>query len=414
MSARHRLSAAESLARRRHVFDPEEETMDFAVPEEVELLRQTLRRFITEEVIPLERANNLTWDTPAPKELRKQVRLRSKELGLYGVDMPEEVGGGGLSFSGRCVLEMEANFHDTLFFDDVLGGNGGPTPVLLACSEEQRERYLYPLMRGEITTCFALSEPDAGSDATNLQTRADKKDGGFVLNGSKSIITNAVQADFAMTFAVTDEKLGAKGGITCFLVDKESPGFSVGRSHNCMGYTGFQGELVFENCQVPAEDVLGQEGYGLLLALDWINANRIRTGAVAVGFARRAFKMSAEYAKRRSQFGNPVATYQAIQFKLADMATELFAAENMVHRAAWMQDQGMDIRKEAAMTKLYCSEMVNRVAYEAIQIHGGVGCLRETNVERVYRVARPFTIVEGTSEIQRLTIARRLLKEERW
>jgi alkylation response protein AidB-like acyl-CoA dehydrogenase len=388
--------------------------MDFAVPEEVEMLKQTLGRFVTKEVIPLERQNNLAWDAPPPKDLRKQVRLRSKELGLYGVDMPEEVGGGGISFSGRCLLDIEANFHDTLFFEDVLGGIGGPTPVLLACTEEQRERYLYPVVRGEITTCFALSEPDAGSDAASLRTRADKRDGAFVLNGTKNIITNARQADFAMTFAVTDDKLGARGGITCFLVDKEQPGFSVSRDHQCMGFTGFQGELVFEDCQVPAENVLGQEGYGLLLALDWINANRVKTGAMAVGMARRLLKMSAEYAKQRSQFGNPIATYQAIQFKLADMATELFAAENMVCRTAWMRDQGMDIRKEAAITKLYCSEMVNRAAYEAIQIHGGVGCLQETNVERVYRAARVFTILEGTSEMQRLTIARRLLKEERW
>jgi alkylation response protein AidB-like acyl-CoA dehydrogenase len=387
--------------------------MDFTVPEEVEMLRQALRRFVTEEVIPLEKKNNLTWDVAPPKDLRKQVRLRSKELGLYAPEMPEEVGGGGISFSGRCLLEMEANFHDTLFFEDVLGGNGGPTSILLACTEKQRGRYLYPLVRGEITTCFALSEPDAGSDATHIQTRADKKDGGFVLNGTKNIITNAVQADFAMTFAVTDEKLGARGGITCFLVDKESPGFSVGRSHTCMGFTGFQGELVFENCQVLAEHVLGQEGFGLILALDWINANRVRTGAIAVGFARRLLKMSAEYAKQRRQFGSPIATCQAVQLKLADMATELFAAENMVCRTAWMQDQGMDIRKEAAMTKLYCSEMVNRAAYEAIQIHGGVGCLQETNVERVYRAVRPFTIVEGTSEMQRRTIAGRVLKEER-
>jgi len=388
--------------------------MDFTVPEEIEVLRQNLRRFITEEVIPLEKENHLTWDVAPPKDLRKRVRLRSKELGLYAPDMPREVGGGGIPFSDRCLLEMEAHFHDTVFFEDVLGGAGGPTSVLLACTEKQRERYLYPLMSGEVTTCFALSEPDAGSDATALQTRAVKADGGFLLNGTKNIITNGVQADFAMVFAVTAEKLGAMGGITCFLVDKESPGFSVGRSHTCMGFTGFQGELVFENCQVPVENVLGQEGYGLILALDWINANRIKTAAMAVGMARRLLKMSAQYAKQRSQFGNPIATYQAIQFKLADMATELFAAENIVHRTAWMRDQGMDIRKEAAITKLYCSEMVNRAAYEAIQIHGGVGCLRETNVERVYRAVRILTILEGTSEMQRLTIARRLLKEERY
>ncbi len=388
--------------------------MDFTVPEEIEMLRQTLRRFVIEEVIPLEKEHNLTWDVAPPKELRKQVRLRSRELGLYALDMPQEVGGGGISFCDRCLLEMEAYFHDTVFFEDVLGGGCGPTPVLLACTEKQREQYLDPLMRGEVTTCFALSEPDAGSDATSLQTKAQKKDGAFLLSGTKNIISNGVQADFAMVFAVTDEKLGAMGGITCFLVDKETPGFSVGRSHACMGFTGYQGELVFDDCRVPAESVLGQEGYGLILALDWINANRVKTAAMAVGTARRLLKMSADYAKQRSQFGKPIATYQAIQFKLADMATELFAAENMVLRTAWMRDQGQDIRREAAMTKLYCSEMVNRAAYEAVQIHGGVGCLRETNVERVYRSVRILTIIEGTSEMQRLTIARRLLKDERW
>jgi len=388
--------------------------MDFTVPEEIEMLRQTLRRFVTEEVIPLERETNLTWDVAPPKELRKQVRLRSKELGLYGLDMPEEVGGGGVSLSGRCLLEMEAHFHDTVFFLDVLGTGVGPTPILLACTGQQKERFLQPMMNGEVTTCLALSEPDAGSDATAIRMSAKEEDGVYVLNGTKNIVSNGVQADFAMVFAVTDEKLGPNGGITCFLVDKETPGFSVGRSHTCMGFTGFQGELVFQDCRVPAENVLGQEGFGLLLALNWINANRVTTAALTVGVARRLLKMSAEYAKQRVQFGKPIATYQAIQLKLADMATELFAAENIVVRTAWMKDQGMDIQKEAAMTKLYCSEMVNRAAYEAIQIHGGAGCLRETNVERVYRMVRIFTIIEGTSEMQRLTIAGRLLKEERW
>jgi len=388
--------------------------MDFAVPEEVQMLKQTLGRFVTEEVIPLERENDLTWDVAPPKELRRKVRLRSKALGLYGLDMPREVGGEGVSFAGRCFLDMETHFHDTVFFEDVLGGGCGPNSIMLACTPQQKETYLQPLMAGETTTCIALSEPDAGSDATHIQMRAEKKDGAFLLNGAKNIISNGVQSDFVITFAVTDEKLGPRGGITCFLVDKETPGFSVGRSHTCMGFTGYQGELVFQDCRVPAENVVGQEGFGLLLVLDWINVNRVKTAAMAVGIARRLLKVSAEYAKQRVQFGNPIATYQAIQCKLADMATELYAAENMVHRTAWMRDQAMDIRKEAAITKLYCSEMVNRAAYEAIQIHGGVGCLQETNVERVYRAVRILTILEGTSEMQRLTIARRLLKEERW
>ena len=386
--------------------------MTFMASEEFEALRRTLNRFVAEEVIPLESENHLTWDVAPPKELRKRVRLRSKALGLYGLEMPAEVGGGGISFSDRCLLEMEAHFHDTVFFEDLLGGGGGPTPVLLAVTEKQKEKYLLPMMKGEVTTCFALSEPEAGSDATALRTTAERKGDVFVLNGVKNIISNGVQADFSMTFAVTDQTLGARGGITCFLVDSDAPGFSVGRSHTCMGFTGFQGELVFDNCEVPAENVLGQEGYGLLLALDWINANRVRTAAMCVGIARRLLKLSADYAKQRRQFGNPIATYQAIQCKLADMGTELFAAESMVRRTASMRDEGRDIRKEAAMTKLYSTEMVNRAAYEAIQIHGGVGCLKETNVERVYRMVRIFTILEGTSEMQRLTIAGRLLKEE--
>lgn len=177
-----------------------------------------------------------------------------------------------------------------------------------------------------------------------------------------------------------------------------------------MGFTGFQGELVFEDCEVPAESILGQVGYGLLLALDWINGNRIRTAAWLVGIGRRLLETSAGYALQRRQFGHPIAEYQAIQSKLADIATAVFAGESMVYRAAWMHDQGLDIRTAAAITKLYCSEAVNRAAYEAIQIHGGVGCLRETGVERIYRMVRVFIILEGTSEMQRLATAKAVLK----
>lgn len=385
--------------------------MTFAVSEETEALRKTLRQFAANEVIPLERENGLTWDVPPPKDLRRQVRRRSKELGLYGADMPVEVGGGGISFSARCLLEMEAHYHDTVFFEDLLGGGGGPTPVLLAATPDQKQQFLFPLMNGEVTTCFALSEADAGSDISHLETSAQKTEGGYVINGAKNIISNAVQADFAMVFAATNPDLGLKGGVTCFLIDKATPGFTVGREHTCMGFTGFQGELVFHDCRVSDGAVLGQEGLGILLALDWINANRVRTGAMSAGIARRLLEKSATYAKGRSQFGAPISTYQAVQLKLADMATELYAAESMVMRTAGMRDRGQDIRKEAAATKLYCTEMVNRAAYDAIQLHGGVGCLREGNVERVYRAVRILTILEGTSDMQRLTIAGRVLKE---
>lgn len=385
--------------------------MSFAVSEETEILRKTLSQFAINEVIPLEQEHGLTWDVPPPKDLRRQVRRRSKELGLYGADMPLDVGGGGISFSARCLLEMEAHYHDTVFFEDMLGGGGGPTPVLLAATAEQKQRFLFPLMNGDVTTCFALSEADAGSDISHLQTRAQKTEGGYVINGAKNIISNAVQADFAMVFAATNPDLGLKGGVTCFLIDKATPGFTVGREHTCMGFKGFQAELVFQDCGVSYGDVLGQEGLGILPALDWINANRVRTGAMSAGIARRLLERSASYAKARTQFGSPIATYQAVQLKLADMATELYAAESMVMRTAEIRDGGRDIRKEAAITKLYCTEMVNRAAYEAIQLHGGIGCLREGNVERVYRMVRILTILEGTSDMQRLTVAGRVLKE---
>jgi len=214
-----------------------------------------------------------------------------------------------------------------------------------------------------------------------------------------------------MVFAVTDAQRGAMGGITCFLVDKGTPGLSVGRSHTCMGFSGFQGELVFEDCEVPAGAILGQEGFGLALALDWINANRIKIGAMAAGVATRLLAASASHARTRRQFGRAIGENQGIQWKLADMATELFATESMVARAAKMWDEKLDVRKEAAMVKLYASEMVNRAAYEAIQIHGGAGCLLETGLERVYRMVRVYTIVEGTSEIQRMGIGRRVIKQ---
>jgi alkylation response protein AidB-like acyl-CoA dehydrogenase len=387
--------------------------MNHASSQEFAPHRQAVRRFVTDEVIPIEREHGLTWDVAPPKELRLQVRLRSKALGLYAPDMPEAVGGAGMSFLGRCVLEMELHSHDTVFFEDVLGGGGGPTSILLQGSAAQQARFLAPLVAGETTTCFALSEPDAGSDASAISTRAIPDEGGYRLTGTKNIVTNGPHADFAIVFAVAKQPDGGPAGVTAFLVDASTPGYAVGREHTCMGFTGFQGELVFNDCPVAADDVLGPVGKGFGLALDWINGNRIRTAAMAVGIARRALARSASYATQRTQFGNPIASFQAIQMKLADMATAIYAGEAMVERSAWMKDEGLDIRKESAMTKLYCSEMVNRAAYDAIQVHGGVGCLAETGIERIYRMVRILTILEGTSEMQRITIADRLLREAR-
>lgn len=384
--------------------------MDHASTAEFEPLRQAVRHYVTNEVIPLEREHGLSWDVVPPRELRREVRRRAKALGLYAADMPEAVGGAGLSFLGRCILEMELHSHDTVFFEDVLGGGGGPTPILLAGTPAQQERFLAPLMAGETTTCFALSEPDAGSDASNLRTRAMPAEGGWLLNGTKNIVSNGPHADFAILFAMA---MGPDGpaGVTAFLVDAATPGYDNSRQHTCMGFTGFQGEIALTDVRLGEDALLGWVGKGFALAMDWINGNRIRTAAMATGIARRAVSRSAAYATTRSQFGAPIASFQAIQLKLADMATELYAAESMVERSAWMKDQGQDVRKVSAMTKLFASEMVNRHAYEAVQIHGGVGCLKETGIERVYRMVRILTILEGTSEMMKLTVADRLLKQ---
>jgi alkylation response protein AidB-like acyl-CoA dehydrogenase len=362
-------------------------------------------------MIPLQEKHKLDHETPPPADLRKQMRKRSAELGFYGIDMPEEAGGMEISGVDRCLLYEEAWKHDNVFHSEVFGGAGGPTPVLLACNDKQREKYLAPLMQGEITTCFGLSEPGAGSDATNIQTTAVKKGDSWILNGRKHYITNAPSADFAMVFASTDKEKKARGGITCFLVDRDMAGADFDHPQHTMDGNGWVGELVFEDCEVSADNVLGQVGAGFALAMNWINDGRLNICAISVGVAKRMLKLSIEYAKQREAFGTAIANFQLIQAMLADMATEIFAAENMMYRAAWMKDQGTDIRKEAAMVKVYGAEMVNRAVDSTMQIHGGMGFMRETPIEHVMRQVRVFRIFEGTSEIQRITIAKNLLKD---
>jgi alkylation response protein AidB-like acyl-CoA dehydrogenase len=266
-------------------------------------------------------------------------------------------------------------------------------------------------MQGDITTCFGLSEPGAGSDATNIQTTAVKKGDKWILNGRKHYITNAPSADYAMVFALTDREKKARGGITCFLVDRDTPGADFNIPQHTMQGNDWVGELLFEDCEVPGDNLLGKEGFGFALAMKWINDGRLNIGASAIGIAKRMLKLSVEYANQREAFGTVIGNFQLIQAMLADMATDIFAAENMVYRAAWMRDQGVDIRKEAAMVKLYGANMVNRCVDLAMQIHGGMGFMRETPIEHVMRHVRVFRIFEGTDEMQRLTIAKSLLKE---
>lgn len=387
--------------------------MDFSIPEELRMLLESLKKFITGELLPMEaaalKAEDGTIDD-IPIEFRQRVRRRAVELGFYGIHMPTEAGGGGLSALGNCLFKEEIARLGPLTGSEIHGGFGGPTPILLDCTPVQRDKYLDPVMTAQKTLCFALTEPGAGSDATAIQTTAVKKNGRFVINGRKHFITNGPYADFAVVFAVTDREKRAKGGITAFLIDKGTPGFSVGRVQRTMADSMNQSELVFEDCAVGPEAILGKEGWGFAGAMKWISQGRLSIAANNVGLTERLLTMSVEYAKQRVQFGKPIGENQAIQWMLADMATELEAARWMVYHTACMADQGGDIRTQASMAKLFCSEMVGRAADAALQVHGGMGYMKEFPIEGIYRKVRAARIGEGTSEIQRMTIARSLLK----
>ena len=383
--------------------------MDFAPTEEQRLLLDSLRRFMEGYVLPLERELRLDRDVPPPPDLRRKVRLKSVEAGFFGLGMPEEVGGGGGDTVTRVLAYECANQYDTVFRGEIFGGPAGPNPILMACTPAQREQYLLPLMRGEITTCFALSEPEAGSHATALRTTASNDGDHWILNGRKHFITNAPWADYAMLFAFTDRDAGPMKGITCFLVDRDAPGVEFGFPMASMALSGHQGEIVLEEARIPKANVLGEVGEGFRLALRWINGGRVNIGAYCAGITKHLLDLSADYARHRKQFGKPIGAFQLVQAKLADMATELFALQSLLYRTAWMIDQGQDCRREASICKLYGSEVANRAADSAIQIHGGMGYMKEFSVERIAREVRAFRIFEGTSEIQRIGVAKDVL-----
>jgi len=278
-------------------------------------------------------------------------------------------------------------------------------------TEEQKNKYLPAIASGEKIAAFGLTEPGAGSDAASIRTTADKVGDNYCINGTKHFITNGPTADVVLVVALTDKVRRANGGVTAFLVDKGTPGFSVGTIEKTMGMRGEPiGELVFEDCNVPKENVLGKVGQGFPLIMKSLVEGRATISAAAIGVAEKLLEMSINYSREREQFGKPICKFQATQIKLADMATELHAATVMLYHTMWMIEQGKDVTKEASMLKLYTSEMVNRVADMALQIHGGYGWIRENFIERAYRDVRVLRIVEGTSEIQRTIIARELLR----
>ncbi len=384
------------------------------IPDELIELRSSLRRFIDREVRPVEDEHRqeilerATWE--GIREDRMKVRKRSAELGFYTLHMPEEVGGGGLSLLGQVMLHEEIYTGGLILAggESILPIVTGPTPIYLDVTEHQREKYLDPLMRMDKTTCFALTEPGAGSDAIRIQTRAEKSDGGWILNGRKHFITGGDYADFALVFAVTDSEKRARGGITAFFVDADSPGYSVSRLQKTMSPYQTPVELTFENVEVPDENVLGEVGYGFYSAVKGINGARLQISANALGVAQHLLDRSLEYANDRVAFERPIAANQFVQGHLVDSFAELEQARLLVYKLADDIDNGADGRREAALAKLVATEAVGRIADRAIQVHGGNGFMTELGIEAWYREVRAMRLYEGTSEILRANIAKTL------
>jgi len=385
--------------------------MDFTIPENLKLMVETVRRFVKQDLEPV--SQQVEEEDFIPEELVRKMR----ELGLFGLSIPQEYGGLDIGALGECLVYEELSNPNACFRPRIGTNNGiGSQGIVMDGTKEQKEKYLPRIASGEWTSCFALSEPEAGSDAANIQTTAELKGDHWALNGLKHFITNGDVADMAVVFAVTDRKKRARGGITAFIVEKTFPGFYVGAIERKMGMRGSHtSELIFDNCLVPKENVVGGEpnvGRGFATAMKTLDKGRLTMGACALGAAQKLLELSVGYAKQRVQFGKPIAEFQAIQFMLADMATQIYASRQMLYHAAWLRDtKGTSVIKEASMVKVYCTEMANRVADMAVQVFGGMGYMKDLPVERFYRDLRLTRIYEGTSEIQRLVIARELLKE---
>jgi acyl-CoA dehydrogenase len=384
--------------------------MDYEIPEGIRLMLDTVRRFVKQDLEPI--SQKVEDEDRIPDNIVQTMQ----DLGLFGLSIPEAYGGLGLGVLGECMVYEEMSKVNACFRTRIGTNNGiGSQGIVIDGTEEQKEAYLPRLASGEWIGVFALTEPEAGSDAANIQTTAERRGDTWVLNGRKHFITNGDIANVATVFAVTDKARRAKGGITAFLVEKTYPGFFVGAIERKMGMRGSHTcELIFDDCQVPAGNVIGglsMVGHGFKTAMKVLDKGRLTMGASALGSAQRLLDLSLDYAKQRVQFSRPIAEFQAIQFMLADMATQVYAGRQMLYHAAWLRDQkGTAIVKEASMVKLFCTEMANRVADMAVQIHGGMGYMKDFPVERYFRDLRLTRIYEGTSEIQRLVISRELLK----
>jgi hypothetical protein len=379
--------------------------MNFELTEDQQQIKYSVREFAESEIRP----HVMEWDETQhfPMELRPKLA----ELGLMGVIFPEEYGGAGLGYiEYSTIIEEIGRVCGSVGLSVAAHNSLCSNHIYIFGSEEQKQKYLVPLAQGESFGAWGLTEAGAGSDASGTRTTAVRNNGGWTVNGSKNFITHAISCETLVAVAVTDKNKGNKG-ITAFIFDKTMAGFRPDKKENKLGMRASEtASVVFEDCYVPDENRLGSEGEGFLQAMQVLDGGRISIASLSVGIAQGAYESAVKYAKERQQFGKPIAEFQTIQFKLADMATQIEASRLLTLRAAYLKDNGKKVTKESAMAKLYASEVAVRVSEEAIQIHGGYGYTKDYPAEKYWRDSKLCTIGEGTSEIQRLVIAKQLLK----
>ncbi len=383
--------------------------MDFSFSKEHQLLRKAFREFTEQEVTPcIDEIENSETGPPA------DLMQKAAEYGIFGVPFPQEYGGMGAGETGYCILMEELNRASPSFAAVVGAHTGiGAMSIYLDGTEEQRQKYLVPLTRGEQIAAFALTEPGAGSDAAATRTRAVREGDSYILDGTKHYITNGSICDVAVVLALTDPALGPRGGMTGFIIESQWEGFRVSKLEDKMGIRGSPTcEIVLDGVRVPQENVLGPVGLGFVTFMKTLDIGRTGLGAASLGGAQRMLDLAVEWAVTREAFGGPIAHKQSIQWMIADMATEIEALRSLIYRTAWMIDTGQSYTREAAICKLYGSEVCSRVTDKALQIHGALGYSRHMPLERAFRDARILEIFEGTNEIQRIVIASDIFQKQ--
>jgi acyl-CoA dehydrogenase len=382
--------------------------MDFGLSQEQEMIVSTVRAFVEREIYPHEDLVERTGEVP--EDLAQEIRRKTIDLGFYACNFPEAVGGAGLSHLDFTLVERElgrGSMALTHFF-------GRPQNILMACTGDQRDRYLLPAVRGERMDALAMTEPDAGSDLRGMKCHAVRQGGDWVVNGTKHFISGAAHADFVIVFVATGEDATPKGPkkrITCFLVDRGTPGFTIRDGYRSVSHRGYPNSILeFDDCRLPDAQVLGAVDAGFDIVNEWLYATRLTVATMAVGRARRVFDHALDWAAGRRQFGQQIAKFQGVSFQIADMITEIDAADWLTLAAAWRLDRGLPANREIASAKLYATEMLARVTDATLQIHGGMGLMDDLPIERFWRDARVERIWDGTSEIQRHIISRDLFR----